>query len=182
MYVDSIMSLIKSRRSIRSYEPKEIDTKELRELVEAAIWAPSASNIQPWYFGIITSEQAKRIINFSPGLIGNPQNLIIICTDRDKAAVRGGSEYLCTMDASLAAQNIMLLAEEKGLGTCPVKSYNDRAVRKILKLPKNIVIDLIISIGYSKNKGNPPKRPNIDSVIFIDVWGGSYRNEQNGCT
>ena len=66
--------------------------------------------------------------------------MIVLCTDRKIAFEKAGSlgrDELCTMDISMAAQNILLLATEKGLGTCPVHSFNKNALR-ILKLPEHI--------------------------------------------
>jgi nitroreductase len=72
----------------------------------------------------------------------------------------------------MAAQNIMLLATEKGLGTCAIKSYNDGALRKILKVPEYIHIELLISVGYSDEKITVPRRLDREDVIFIDSWDG----------
>ena len=56
----------------------------------------------------------------------------------------------------MAAENIMLRAAELGLGTCAVKSYNEAAVRKLLKLPPHYRMELLISIGYPQ--GAPRQR------------------------
>ncbi|MEA4849611.1 MAG: nitroreductase family protein [Clostridiaceae bacterium] len=167
-----LMDIIKKRRSVRRYEKREVSLEDLKELVEAAIWAPSAGNRQSWYFGVITPKKADQVINFSPGVYGDPPNLIVICSDRERAIREGGNTELCTIDTAMAAQNIMLLATEKGLGTCAIKSYNDRALRKILKIPEYIHIELLISVGYSDEKMTAPRRPDREDVIFIDSWDG----------
>ena len=60
-----------------------------------------------------------------------------------------GRDELSIIDVSMAAQNILLMATEKGIATCTVKSYNKEAVKRILDLPDEISVDLIISLGYS---------------------------------
>lgn len=173
---DDLMSIIKKRRSVRAYEPRKVPNELLLELIEAAIWAPTGSNIQPWYFIIIKDDGVLERINaFSPGLLGNPGNLIVICTDRKRAFEKAsvlGRDVLCLMDISMAAQNIMLMATEKGLGTCAVRSFNKKAISKILNLPEHISPDLIVSVGYSNKAVNAPKRRGVNEVSFFDRWGG----------
>lgn len=145
-------------------------------MIEAAIWAPTGSNIQPWYYVIIKDKDIlNKITAFSPGLLGNPSSLIVICTDRKRAFEKAstlGRDELCIMDISMAAQNLMLLATEKGLATCPVKSFNKKAISKILELPDYICPDLIVSVGYSTKDVNPPKRRDISELTFFNRWGG----------
>jgi nitroreductase len=173
---NDLMSIIKKRRSVRDYEPKKVSKELLMELIEAAIWAPTGSNIQPWYYIIVKNEGVlEKIKAFSPGLLGDPVNLIVVCTDRKRAFERAsilGRDELCLMDISMAAQNIMLLATEKGLGTCAVRSFNKNAVSKILKLPEHISPDLIVSVGYFNKTINTPKRKSVKEVSFFDRWEG----------
>lgn len=172
---DSILDIIKKRRSIRQYSQKEIPDKLLLELIEAAIWAPTGSNIQPWYFIIVKNKDVlNRIKAFSPGLLGNPPTIIVICSDRKRAFEKGGNlgrDELCIMDISMAAQNLMLLATEKGIGTCPVKSFNKKAISRILELPDYISPDLIISVGYYTEEPKVPKRKDVAEVTFFNQWG-----------
>jgi coenzyme F420-0:L-glutamate ligase/coenzyme F420-1:gamma-L-glutamate ligase len=54
------MDLIKKRRSIRKYSPRKVESSILREVLEAARWAPSAHNAQPWRFIVLTDDGLKR--------------------------------------------------------------------------------------------------------------------------
>ncbi len=173
---NGIATLIKSRRSIRAFTLQAVPEYILRELVEAGTWAPSGSNVQAWRFVIVTDVgKIEAISAFSPGLQGGPPAVIVLCTDRKIAFEKAGSlgrDELCTMDISMAAQNILLLATEKGLGTCPVHSFNKNALSRILKLPEHIWPDLIISIGYADESPVPPTRQALDHVCFFNEWGG----------
>lgn len=172
---DNILNVIKKRRSIRKYKKKNVSKDLLLQLIEAAIWAPSGSNVQPWYFIIIDNVNTiEQVSTFSPGLSGNPPSIILICSDRKKAFEKAGAlgrDKLCVMDISMAAQNIMLLAEEIGLGTCPVKSFNERAISKILNLPDYVSADLMISLGYPDEIISAPKRRSVREVTFFNKWG-----------
>lgn len=170
------MDVMRKRRSIRKYKKESVSRNLLLQLIEAAIWAPSGSNVQPWYFIILDDTNTVEQVNaFSPGLLGRPPNIILICSDRKKAFEKAGTlgrDELCVMDISMAAQNIMLLAEEIGLSTCPVKSFNKRAISKILNLPDYVSADLIISVGYSDEITSTPQRRSVEEVTFFNTWGG----------
>ncbi len=55
--------LVQGRRSIRRYQARPIDPRLLETLLEAAIWAPSAHNRQPWRFCVVTSDAAKQALS-----------------------------------------------------------------------------------------------------------------------
>lgn len=167
--------VIKQRRSVRSFLPKEIDRSTLVSLIEAGIWAPSGSNIQPWHFIIVTEAlQVEKIKSFTPGLLTLPPALMAICTDLDLETRRGGRmgrEVLSLMDSALAAQNIALTAVDLGLATCLIRSFNADALREILGLPAAIQPQLLVAIGYPEKIPQPPKRRKLDEVISWEIYG-----------
>jgi nitroreductase len=101
----------------------------------------------------------------SPGLLGEPAALIVICQDT-KAAKQKGSEageMLSLLDTGMAAQNIMLAAYDLGLGTCAVASFHCKALQVLLSLPEEIVPYLLITVGKPSVIPQPPQRR-------MDVW------------
>ena len=163
------------RRSIRKFKADPVDREILLELVEKAVLAPSASNLQAWRFCVIDEENLVRKVDmFSPGLSGKPPVIIAVCSDYGYAQQKtSGSNYKaygCIMDASMAAENLMLAALEYGLGTCAIKSYNDAAVRKLLKLPESIHLEMLISLGYPDADPKMPARKGLDEVVFFNSW------------
>ena len=178
---EDIITLIKKRRSVRSFTDKKVPRDLLDQLIEGAIWAPTGSNIQPWFFGLVDDPVVvDQIISFSPGLLGNPPCVIVLCSDKQRAYEKGaelGRDILCVMDISMAAQNILLVATEKGLSTCCVKSFNKRAVNKILGLPEHLEAELIISVGYAQKEPPRPSRRSKEKVSFYNSWDDS--DEQN---
>lgn len=173
----SLFEAINNRRSIRKYKPDPVPDEILRKLVKAGSMAPTASNLQAWRFCLITDKDLVRKVDmFSPGLSGKPPVIMAVCSDYHYAEEKGGKNsrvYGCIMDASMAAENVMLEAQALGLGTCAIKSYNDAAVRKLLKLPEKIVIELLISIGYPEDNSyiSVPLRKGFDEILFYNQWG-----------
>ena len=178
---DDLLTLMKSRRSCRHFLDKAVPCKLLETLIEAGRFAPSASNVQAWKFCLITDPDLVRKVDlFSPGLSGKPPVILAICSDREYAGKRGGvaaSEILATIDASMAAENIMLEAVSLGLGTCAIKSFNNAAVRKLLKLPPQIEIELLLSIGYPDADPHIPLRKPLEEILFYNKWKETCINE-----
>lgn len=171
--METVQALAK-RRSIRKFSDRPVDREILTELVEAACWAPSASNLQSWRFLMVTDADLVRKVDLvSPGLSGHPPVILVICSDLEEVARRGSVhslEYGCMMDAAMAAENLMLRAVDLGLGTCAIKSYNEPAVRKVLHLPDTARVELLVSIGYPEGEPRCPARKPLEDVLFWNAW------------
>ena len=68
MEIESFIELLKSRRSIRAYKPDPIPDKYIQKIIEAARWAPSGGNSQPWEFVVIKRKDLKDRIAALPFL------------------------------------------------------------------------------------------------------------------
>lgn len=156
-----IKDAIFGRRSVRVFADKEVEKEKLEELARAGIWAPTGGNAQPWYFIIVTKPETLRMIKaVSPGLLGVPPALMVVCSNKSANVEKMGAigELLAIMDCSMAAQNIMLRAYDLELGTCVIRSFNLQAVGEIVKVPEGIVPELLITVGYPDREPVPPKR------------------------
>lgn len=174
---ERMLDLIKSRRSVRAYSPEPVERDVLMQLVECASWAPSASNIQPWCFGVVDAPKMLRDIQmFAPGLQGNPPAIIVMCVDTRRALQRAGKagpNILARMDVALAAENLMLAAQAFGLGSCIVRSFNISAVTALLNLPEHMRIETLISVGRPAKAPGKGKRRPIEEVTFYNEWEGN---------
>lgn len=171
----NVLEAMKNRHSIRAFRTDAVSEEILLKLADAGQQAPSASNLQAWRFLFVTDTQLKEKVDlFSPGLSGKPPVILVLCSDMEKARTKGGKNsevYGCLMDASMAAENIMLAALEFGLGTCAIKSFNETAVRKVLKIPEQYRIEMLMSIGYPAGEPRCPKRPEAEEVTFFNQIG-----------
>jgi nitroreductase len=172
-----VFDVIKQRRSVRFYTDEAIDEDKLKKLVEAAIWAPSAGNIHAWNIVIVQRKGDIELIKaVSPGILGNPSALMILCADKRRAYDKGGEvgrDVLSIMDIAIATQNICLEATELGLGSCIIKSFNQDAVRALLDLPENISPELVVSLGYPRSIPNPPPRRTVEDTVISWIKGES---------
>lgn len=170
----NVTEAIQSRRSIRKFKDTPVPEDLLRRLADAGRLAPSASNLQAWHFIFVTDPKlVAKVDLFSPGLSGHPPVILVICSDMEYALEHGSRNseiYGCMMDASMAAENIMLSALEEGLGTCAIKSYTDAAIRKLLRLPNTYRIEMLMSIGYPEGAPRDPRRIPLEQIIHFNQW------------
>ncbi len=143
-----------SRRSIRRFKDMPISREILGRCVDAARLAPSASNLQPLEYVVIDDAQLlpqvfstlKWAAYISPA--GNPPQgkrpkaYIIILRNRDIGV--SSSVY----DVGAAMENIILVAMEEGLGSCPVASVDRDKLRQTLDIPGVYEIPLVMALGY----------------------------------
>jgi len=166
----TMLEVIKGRRSIRDFCDKELPDEHLRLVLEAGIWAPSGSNLQPWEFVLVKDRDLlEKVKLFSPGLFGRPAAIIVVCINR-KIAEKAGKmgEFMSLMDVSMAAENMMLMAYALDIGSCPVASFNKMAVKELLDLPAHVEPALIITLGYPKEIPKPPRRRPLEEVVHVD--------------
>ncbi|MGC8699309.1 MAG: nitroreductase family protein [Candidatus Acidifodinimicrobium sp.] len=170
-----LRNLIKTRRAIREFTEIPIPEEDIRDIIEAAIWAPSASNMNAREFVAVRDKgNIRKIKAFSPGMFTDPAYIIVLCTNEQKALEVGGElgrDKASLMDIAVSTQNILLSAWAKGIGSCPLASFNSTAISKILHLPSHIRPDLLITMGYPARVPETPERPKIDEVTFYEQYG-----------
>lgn len=166
------MDVIKGRRSVRSFRSESIPEEHLRTILEAAVWAPSGSNAQPWEFVVVRSKSTiDKVKLFSPGLFGSPDAVVVLCVNRERVKRSGKSgDSVALMDVAMAAQNMMLAAYSLGIGSCPIASFNKVAVKELLDIPAHVDPVLMVSFGYPERWPEPPKRRPLDEVVHYEKY------------
>ena len=166
------MEAILGRRSIRKYTDKPVSENLLRELLTAAMAAPSAGNQQPWQFIVIDERRIlDAITEFHPyaGALKQAPVAIAVCGD----IARQKWEGFWVQDCSAAIENLLVAAHAKGLGTVwlGVHPVGDRSsgLRKLLKLPETIIPLAVIALGYPAEHKEPVNRYD-SSRIHRNEW------------
>lgn len=143
-----IMEVIKTRRSIRVYKDKPIPKEALEKLVDAARFAPTARNVQPWEFIAITQpEILKKIADLAENgrFVSSAKACIaIFCSD---------TKYYLE-DGCAATENILLAATALGIGSCWVagdkKPYCSQ-INSLLNVPPEFKLVSLIALGYPES-------------------------------
>ncbi|OGV56321.1 MAG: NADH dehydrogenase [Lentisphaerae bacterium GWF2_44_16] len=168
------LNAIFSRRSIRSYEAKEIPEGILKNILKAAMSAPSACAKDPWDFLVIKDK--KMLADIAAGLPNGKMLVsaalgIVVCGDIQKAHANELSYML--QDCSAAIENILVSAGMLGIGTCwlGVHPREERIVhiRKLLSIPDNIIPLAVISMGYPAEKKEARTRYS-DAAVHFEKW------------
>jgi nitroreductase len=155
---------IKGRRSIRTYKKLDLPQETVEKLLEAARWAPSAGNVQPWAFVVASLPQTKR--NLSLAAYGQKDLeeasvVIVVCADEKRAELNYGARgknLYCLQDTAAAVQNILLTAYSLGLGSCWIGAFKEEEARKVINAPKEMRPVALIPIGYPNETPAPRNR------------------------
>lgn len=158
-----ILKAVKERRSIRSFQKKEIPDDAVDKLIEGIIWAPSAGNLQSRKFYFIKNAELKQQLAqaaFGQNFISEASLTIVACTDNKISKRYGdrGTHLYSIQDASASIMNMMLVAHELGLGTVWVGAFDEWPVFEVLNLPKNLRPVAIIPVGYPAKIPSAPRR------------------------
>ena len=148
-----VYEAIKGRRSVRAFKSDDVSPEVVDKLIDAAIQAPSAGNIQPWEFVIVRELEIKRsLVEAASGqsFIEEAPVVIVVCANENRSSqgygTRGKTLY-CLQDTASAIQNLLLYAYSIGLGTCWVGAFREEEARKALKIPSGIRPVAIIPVG-----------------------------------
>lgn len=162
---------IYQRMSIRNFDSsREISDEVVEKLLEAAVQAPSAGNIQPWRFWVARDPQTKEgLVQAALGqsFIAEAPVAVVVCADLAVSARgygdRGVSLY-AIQDTAAAIENLLLAVQAEGLGACWVGAFNEERASEILDLPSNIRPLAIIPIGHPLRGEHKPKRKRVEDV------------------
>lgn len=153
--------IIKTRRSIRKYLKKAIDKEQIMQLLEAAMYAPSARNEQPWHFIVVNEREIlNKITEIHPyaAMLKDAPLAILVLADKSIETTEGYR----VQDCSAATQNILLSAHAMGLATVWLGVYPRAermlAISQLFCLPQNIEAISIIAIGYADEQKQFPDR------------------------
>ncbi len=164
--MEEVIKLLKERRSIRKYQKKEVPENIIEGIIDCARFAPSAINIQPWGFIVITDEEMRKkiadITDYGKFIADAPLCIAVFCKD---------TKYYLE-DGSAATTYILLAAKAYGLGSCWVagdkKNYASD-IRKLLGVPDGYKLVSLISIGYPAENPVKEKRP-LEEVFHKERW------------
>ena len=171
-----VLEAIKGRRSIRAFKSEDVPPEIVEKLIDAARWAPSAGNIQPWEFIIVRNPEIKRNLAkaaLNQSFVEEAPVVIVVCADEVRSSqgygVRGKTLY-CIQDTAAATQNIHLAAYSLGLGTCWVGAFNEEEARKILEIPEGVRPVAIIPVGYPAEKPSARNRRPLNQIIHYEKF------------
>jgi nitroreductase len=167
-----LIDVIRNRRAVRDFTDASIDRPTIERLIEAAILAPSAMNLQPWAFAVLLGRErieghAKRAkdwllaslsqTSYDPSIrhmLEDPEYALFYHAPALVVILAKSSGTQSAEDCCLAGENLMLAARNEGLGSCWIgfaRPWLDLPATKAeLKLPDQYHVVAPIVLGYPK--------------------------------
>ncbi len=164
--VEGVLPAIHERWSARSFDGREVSAEVLEKVFEAARWAASSGNEQPWRFvvGLRGSETFRKLLEslggFNREWAGRAAALIL-GTAATRFSRNGAENRFALYDLGAAAANLTLEAAALGLTTHQMGGFDQEAARKALGIPAEYALGAVIALGY---RGEPAELGN-ESLI-----------------
>ena len=172
-----LFEAIRGRRSVRSYREGDLTQNDLKQILEAAICAPSAGNLQSWEFVVVRDNEGKRALAeaaYGQDFITNASVVIVVCADRTRSASRykeRGRSLYSIQDTAAAIQNMLLAAYALGYGSCWVGAFDEDKAARIVHTPPEIRPVAIIPVGKPTESPEARSRLSLDRVTHFEEFG-----------
>jgi len=182
-----IHELIRRRWSPRAFSDRPVEPEKLRSLWEAARWAPSSFNEQPWSFLAATKEDAAGFQALLSCLVeGNLRWAqyapVLMLSVARRYFERGGRENRHALhDVGLAVENMVIQATAEGLAVHQMAGFHVEKARELLAIPDTHEPVAMIALGYPGDPEMLPEdlrqrelakrtRKTIDQFVFAGKW------------
>jgi len=163
----NVQEALKKRRSIRSFDAKPISRNLIEELIDCARLSPTARNIQPWEFVVITDRETLQTL----GSQTDTGRFIGACACCIAVFCQDTKYYL--EDGCAATENILIAAMESRLASCWVagdkKPYCDK-IKELLNAPLDFKLVSLIPLGYAKGESPLPAKRSLKEVLHWEKW------------
>ncbi|HON18436.1 MAG TPA: nitroreductase family protein [Salinivirgaceae bacterium] len=171
-----MIDIFLKRQSDRAYLPQPVEPEKIERILDAARLAPSACNAQPWKFIVVTDPDIKnqladatsaKVLNMNHWTKQAPVHIVIVEESANFSSNAGSlikRRHFPLIDIGIAASHICLQATAEGLGTCMIGWFNERKVKKILKIPRGKRPHLIITVGYPAGETRQKIRKTLEQI------------------
>ncbi|HWR61638.1 MAG TPA: nitroreductase family protein [Clostridia bacterium] len=179
-----MLQVVETRRSVRKYADKPVEDEKLRCLLESARLAPSGSNTQPWHFIIVKSEEARgrlaQVSHMQEWMLSAPVFIVCIADMSSRLKDKEGifldenspdpELKMIIRDTSIAVENMVLEAENQGLGTCWVAWFVQEEIRPVLGIPSDKYVLAVVTLGYPAENPKPRPRKRLEDIVHYEKW------------
>lgn len=189
-----VRSAIYRRRSVRRYSGEPLAPGVRERLLEAAIHAPSAGNMQPWEFMVLEGREAREaaVAATYSGYFAGPDNrqiwlleaplLIAVGVNRRRTAGWYGDANArwSVLDVAAAIQNLILTATEMGLGSCWIGGFKETEMARTLGVPDGVQVVSLVAVGAAAHAPAQRYRMPLELVTHRDRWGVPLYGPESG--
>jgi nitroreductase len=163
--------VIRSRRSIRLYQDRPVEEEKLQAVLEAAVVAPSAGNLQAYEIYLVKSAAARaRLAGLltQMGFFSVVPVVLVFCANPERSVIRysdRGRSLYAVQDATIACTQAMLAAAALGLATVWVGAFQETAVSEALALPASLRPVALLPLGYAAETVEARSRRTLAGIV-----------------
>lgn len=168
-----VYEAIAARKSVRAFEDRDVPEDVVLRLLEAARFAPSASNRQEWRF-VVVRDPAKRkrlaqVAN-AQEFVGEAPVVLACCAETDGHVMPCG-QLSYPIDVAIAIDHVTLCAVAEGLGTCWIGAFDEGQVKDMLSIPPQFRVVALLPIGYPQDPAPVAKsRFPLEKIVKRERW------------
>ena len=183
-----INDIIARRWSARAFSTRPVEKSKLLSMLEAARWAPSSRNEQPWRYIVFTTDNPEKL-NTAQSVLNEINDYakrapILICAiTKKRYSDNGNYNRLHFHDLGAANENVFLEAFNQGLITHEMGGFNVQKAKEVFNIPEEFEAGIMIAIGYQdshlvlpaglREKAFAPRqRKRLSEIAFLEELGG----------
>jgi FMN reductase (NADPH) len=198
MKTDQLLDVIRRRRSVRVYKKGKVNDEQLQSILEAARWAPSGANTQPWEFVLTRDPKTMKLVReiyarewkqrkledpvhykgLKKDYVGDVSVLVLVCGDTRTKQVylttrqAGDREKLFQASIANAVQQMMLAAASMNLGTVwvSVREEVEPELRKLFEVPNELRLLWVMPIGHASSWPKAKPRRPVSAFTHFEVY------------
>ncbi|MDE1822482.1 MAG: nitroreductase family protein [Euryarchaeota archaeon] len=174
-----VQEAIKAWKPCLAFQLRPIQDESLQRVLNAARFASSADNQQPWRFIVVRGEDAKRKLSqaVTKGhfLTKAPIVLVALGVEEASASLLGGYMLAYPLDVAASIQNLLVAATGEGLGSCWCTEFREDKIREQLELPEGVRVLGVLPLGYPEpatpgNNGGHAARKTLSEIVGYDTY------------
>ncbi|MCM8815219.1 MAG: nitroreductase family protein [Candidatus Omnitrophica bacterium] len=164
--------LISKRYSVRAYKKDPVEKWKIEKILEAARFAPSAANRQPYKIIVIETEGRKEELKriYSAEWFVQAPLIVGICAIKNIAWSRKDGKNHADIDCAIAMDHMILAATDLGLGSCWICAFDVEQARRILGIPPEVEPVAFTPVGYPDDLPKEKRRKPIEEIVCYGRW------------
>jgi nitroreductase len=180
--MENLMDLIRSRRSVRNFEEKDVPEDLLQTVLESVQWSQSWANTQCWEIVVVKDPAQKEKlqgavpkVNPAHKSVADAPVVIALCARKEASGyykgmitTKFGDWFM--FDIGLAAQHISLTAHSLGLGTVIIGLFDHDQAKSVLNIPAGFELVALMPLGFPSKVPSPPKRKQLSEFVHFNFF------------
>lgn len=170
-----VREAIDSRRSIRKFKDERLVWELVEEILDAGRKAPASGNIQNTRIIVVTDDLKKDEVAqacLKQNWIAKAPVVLVLCNNSTEIKKFYGDRGIMygIQNCAAVAENMLLMATDLGVGSCWIGAFNEKAIKKSLRITDETNVEVVIPLGYSDITPIIPKKIDVDKMVFHNEW------------